>query len=461
MKVRVTESENWRRTLEIEAPAEDVEERLQAAYKKYSKSLTLPGFRKGKVPVNLVKKQFGPSIQGEVVQEMIGELYRKACESEGLEPVSTATIEDVTFEEGQPLVIKASVDVKPELQLEHYKGLQVTRSVFPVTEEHLETRLKAIQDQNATEQAVERAAEMGDIVVADIQELDESGQPVEDRKQEDRPVRLSPSEDDQNDFDKQLIGITVGEERQITITIEASHDHDHGDDHEDHNHEDHDHDHGDEDHNHEEHDHEEHDQDHEEREIRFQVTAKEICERTLPKLDDELAKDLGDFETLDALKERIQSELQEQSEGLSRQRLQENLLDTLIEKNEFDIPDSMVETFLDNAIESYKQEHAGHDHPIDEDAIREEGREGAVRSVKRFLLLETIAKTENIQVEEADIDKHLESLSERHQIEGPRLRQVLGRSGQLERIESDLQTEKTFDYLIEQAKIEDVEEVEE
>ena len=121
----------------------------------------------------------------------------------------------------------------------------------------------------------------------------------------------------------------------------------------------------------------------------------------------------------------------------------------------------MVETFLDNVIESYKQEHAGHDHPIDEDAIREQGREGAVRNIKCSLLLETVAKIENLQVEEADIDKHLESLSERHQVEGPRLRQILDRSGQLERIKSDLQTEKTFDYLIEQAKIEDVEEVEE
>ena len=131
MKVQVTESGTWRRTLEIEAPAEDVEKRLDVAYRKYSKTLNLPGFRKGKVPLSVVKKQFGPAIRGEVVQEMVEELYREASEAEGIQPVSQADIEDIDYDEGKPLVVKASVDVRPEIQAEHYSGLEVTRPVLP------------------------------------------------------------------------------------------------------------------------------------------------------------------------------------------------------------------------------------------------------------------------------------------------------------------------------------------
>ena len=463
MKVQVTESGTWRRTLEIEAPAEAVTERLQAAYKKYSKTLNLPGFRRGKVPVALVEKQFGPAIQGEVVQEMVKEFYREASEAEGLQPVSEASIEDIDFEEGQPLVFKASVDVCPELNVEHYKKLRVTRPIFPITQDHVENQLKSIQEQNAAEQVVERPATVGDVLTADVQELDESGVPIAGRKQEDQQLRLWKDENDTpSDLANQLEGVSTGDSRQITLTHTEQDDHeDH--DHEDHDHEDHDHDdHEHEDHEHEDHDHEDHDhEDHEtEQEVRFEVTVKEVRERSLPELDDEFAKDLGDFETLDALKEQIQTDLQAQSDAASRRRVEDNLVDALIDQNDFELPDSMVENYLDNVVESFKQEHAGHDHPIDDDLLREEGRGPAIRGIKRHLLLDAIVRQETIQVTEEDVDRHLAAMAQGYNMEVARLREVLSRSNRLEQIESDLQTEKTFDFLIGQARIEDLEEVE-
>ena len=433
MKVQVTESGTWRRTLEIEAPAEAVTERLQAAYKKYSKTLNLPGFRRGKVPVALVEKQFGPAIQGEVVQEMVKEFYREASEAEGLQPVSEASIEDIDFEEGQPLVFKASVDVCPELNVEHYKKLRVTRPIFPITQDHVENQLKSIQEQNAAEQVVERPATVGDVLTADVQELDESGVPIAGRKQEDQQLRLWKDENDTpSDLANQLEGVSTGDSRQITLT------HTEQDDHEDHDHEDHE----------------------TEQEVRFEVTVKEVRERSLPELDDEFAKDLGDFETLDALKEQIQTDLQAQSDAASRRRVEDNLVDALIDQNDFELPDSMVENYLDNVVESFKQEHAGHDHPIDDDLLREEGRGPAIRGIKRHLLLDAIVRQETIQVTEEDVDRHLAAMAQGYNMEVARLREVLSRSNRLEQIESDLQTEKTFDFLIGQARIEDLEEVE-
>ena len=447
MNVQVTESGTWRRTLEIEASAEDVDKRLNDAYRKYSKTLNLPGFRKGKVPLSVVKRQFGSAIQGEVVQEMVEELYRDASEAEGIQPVSQASIDDINFEEGQPLVFKASVDVRPEITVETYKGLRVTRPVFAVEDEHVEGRLRYMQEESATEQVVERAADLDDVVFADVEELDEDGSPVPDHRSEDQSIRLFKTEDDKpTELAEQLIGIAAGESREVTITrpVQDAHDHDHEDC-------DHDHDHDES---------EDHGEEPEEETVMFRVTAKEIRERELPELDDALAQDVGGAETLEELKTRIRDEMQAQYDQMIRQRVEENLVDGLIEGNPLEVPESMVENYLNGMVESYKREHAGHDHDIDEDAIRESGRDQAERGVKRFLLLDAISDQENIEVTDEDLDKHLEEMSQRHNIEGPRLRQILGRTEQLDQIESELKTQKTFDFLIDNADVEDVEEVE-
>ncbi len=441
MKVQVTESGTWRRTLEIEAPAEDVEKRLDAAYRKYSKTLNLPGFRKGKVPLAVVKKQFGPAIRGEVVQEMVEELYRDASKAEGIQPVSQADIEDINFEEGQPLVVKASVDVRPEITAEHFDGLEVTRPVFPVQDEQIEAQLNYIREQNAVEELVERGAEIDDVILADVEELNEAGEPVAGTRQEDQRIRLMKDQDDKpTDVAEQLLGVAADETRELKLKRPVQK-------------EDHEHDH--------EHEGDDHDHDHEteEEEVTFRVVVKSVQKRTLPALDDELAKDVGDFETLEDLKKRIREDMQAQSDQAARRRVEENIIDALLEKNTFEVPDSMVETYLDGAVESYKREHQGHNHPIDEDAIRADGREHAIRGVKRYLLLDAIASQENIEVTKEDLDKHLETMSARHNIEGPRLREILGRAGQLDQIQSDLKVEKTFDFLIEKAKIKEVEEV--
>lgn len=422
MKVQMTESGTWRRTLEVEVAAEAVEERFQVAYKTYSKSLNLPGFRKGRVPVNIVKARFGKAIQGEVLQNLLEEFYRKASEAEGLQPVSEATIEEVDYDAGKPLTFKASVDIRPELTVKNYRGLRATRPVFKLEEAHVEEQLHFLQNQNATEQVVDRPAALGDVLVADLQELDASGLPIIGRRQEDQTFLIGGPNTASHDLDNQLVGMSAGEERHVRLVEDHTHPDPAG------------------------------------QEVRFQVTAKEVRERDLPELDDEFAKDIGDFESLDGLKTHIRDDLQARADYTSRRRLHENIIDALIRQNDFEIPGSMVENYLNTLVETYEKEHAGHDHDIDVDAVRRENREGALRSVKRYLLLEGVAKQEDIKVTEGDTEKHLEGLSERHNVEGSRLRQILSRSGQLERMESELLEQKTLDFLVEQGKIEDVEE---
>ena len=420
MKVEVTDSGAWRRTLEIEVPREDVDTRLKEAYKSYSKSLNLPGFRKGKIPVSVVKARFGPAILDEVIAKTEEEFYREASEEKGLHPVSQATIEESSFEDGEPLKFKASVDVKPELEIEKYKGLKVVRPVFKIEGSFVENQLQGMREQNATEAQVERKAELGDVIQADFVELDEEGNETAERAQADR-MFLIGGPNANHDLDNQLAGIEVGETRDVQYT-----------------------------HSHETEDGEQHAHD-----IRFRVTAKEIRERQLPELDDEFAKDVGPFESLDDLKQRISDDIKAQADGASRSRLVENIVEELIAQNEFEVPESMVEAYLDNFIEQMKRERQTEE--VENEAeIRENAKPGALRGVKRYLILEYVAEKESIEVSEEDVDKHLETMSERHNVDGARIRQILGRSGQLDRIKSDLLDDKVFDYLIEQAKVEDV-----
>ena len=401
MNVQVTESGTWRRTLEVETPVEAVNERLDAAYRKYSKTLSLPGFRKGKIPLKVVKRHFGQAIQGEVIQELVGEFYQDACESAGIHPVSQAEIEIIEFEEGQPMVFQASVDVRPEITVEAYKGLRVTRPAAEIGDEHVQVQLRLMQDEHAKERVVERAAEFEDVVFADIAELGEDGDPIPDHGTADQSIRLL-GVGRSLEFSKQLVGISAGEAREVTVAAVSADDPDS-------------------------------DPDHDRKTVQLRVMAKEIRERVLPELTDDWAREVGGAETLDALKTQILDEMRAHYKLISRQRVEENLINALIEGNPFEIPESMIETHLDNVVESYKQEHADRGE-VDEDAIRESSREQVEHGLRRHLLLNAVAAQENIEVTDEDLDKHLEDLSQRHNIEGPRLRQILSRSGQLDQI---------------------------
>lgn len=431
MNVQVTESGTWRRTLEIETPVEAVNERLDAAYRKYSKTLSLPGFRKGKIPLNVFKRHFGQAIQGEVIQELVGEFYQDACESAGIHPVSQAEIEIIEFKEGQPLVFKASVDVRPEVTVEAYKGLRVTRPATTIGDHHVQARLQIMQDEHAKERVVERAAEFEDVVLVDLEELGEDGDPIPDHSTVDQSIRLFKDDEGSSlEFSKQLVGISAGEVREVTVVAIAADDLDQVHD---------------------------LDHDHETKTVQLRVMAKEIRERVLPELTDDWAREVGGAETLDALKTQILDDMQARYNVLSRQRVEENLINALIEGNPFEIPESMIETHLDSVVESYKQEHADRDE-VDEDAIRKSTRDQVEHGLRRHLLLNAVAAQENIEVTAEDLDKHLEDLSQQHSIEGPRLRQILSRSGQLDQLQSDVKTQKILDFLLAHANVEDIKE---
>lgn len=423
-KVNVTEGEGGKRTLEVEIPAATVEARLQAAYLNYSKTLHLPGFRKGKIPLSVVKSRFGKAIEGEVLNDLIPEFYDQAWKTSGMEPISQPVIDDVAYASGESLRFKASLEVKPEIEARNYTELRATRPVYPVRDSDVERHIRGLRERSAEDRSVERPAQLGDLLVADLQELDASGVPILGHRYEDRTLLIGGERTFSHDFDNQVIGVAKGEERRVRFTYNRDLQ----------------------------------DSDLAGKEMAFSVTVKDVRERILPALDDEFAKDHG-AETLKALEDRIRQGLQAQADYVARSRLEASLLSALIQENPFDPPEAMVENALNTIVEDYRKEHEGHDHPIDEAQIREQSRDLAVYQIRTHLLLEAMAKKEGIAVADEEVDERIRRMAEANRQGFEAVKRALQRNRQLDRIRRDLVTEKTLRFLIDRAQIDEVEEV--
>ena len=423
-KVNVSEGEGGRRTLEVEVPAATVEARLQAAYANYSKTLNLPGFRKGKIPLSIVKSRFGKVIEGEVLNDLIPEVYDQAWRTSGIAPISQPVIDDVAYASGEPLRFKASLEVKPDIEVRNYTGLRATRPVYPARDGDVERQVRTLRERSAEDHSVERPVQLGDLVVADLQELDASGVPILGRRYENRTLLIGGERTFSHDFDNQMLGVAKGEERRVRFTYNRDL------------------------------------QDAElaGKEMLFSVAVKDVRERVLPALDDEFAKDHG-AETLQALQERIREGLKAQADYVARRRLETSLLSALIQENPIDPPEAMVENTLDAIVEDYKKEHEGHDHAIDEDQVREQSRDLAAYQVRTHLLLEAVAQKEGVAVSDEEVDERIRRMAEANQQSFETVKRLLQRNRQVDRIRQDLVTEKTLQFLIDRAQIDEVEEV--
>ena len=423
IKVNVTEGEGGKRTLEVEVPAAAVEAKVQAAFQSYSKTMRLPGFRKGKVPVSIIKSRFGKAIEGEVLNEILPEVYSEAWKSSGIEPISQPVIDDVSYSPGEPLRFKASLEVKPEVDPRNYVGLRATRPSFRVREADVERQVQVVRERSADEQGVDRPAQLGDLIVADLQETDASGIQILGRKYTDRTFLIGGERSFSREFDQQMVGAAKGEERSVRFTYG---------------------------------------QDLSDRDLAgtqasFIVKVKEIRERRLPALDDEFARDQG-AKDLKEFKDRTREQLEAQAEYVSQRRLESSVVTSLIGDNPFHPPETMINNALDAIVEDHRKGHEGHDHPIDEKQIREQNRDLAVYQIRRHLLLEAVAKKEGLAVTDEEVDEHIRRMAEVNNQKLDSLKRILQRNNQTDRIRRDILYEKTLKLLIEGAQIEEVEE---
>jgi len=418
LKTNVIEKGKWERELEVEVPAERVDSETATATRRYQKRLELPGFRKGKVPLKLIESRYGESIRSDVIGDMLPALMQEAAREAGLVPAAPPRITKLEAEPGQPLSFTAAFDIWPEVEIGKYEGLEVTKMVHEVTDEEVEEQLKELQNRQATEQPVERALETGDVLIADLQRTDEAGVAIVGERYEERYFLIGGEDAPSPQFEEALIGIAAGEERPVRFSYRE-------------------------------------DLPNPElagKEERFQVTAREVRERKLPELDDEFAKDLGDqFNSLEELQEHLRSQLVSRWEYAARQRQRGELLEGLIKENPVELPDSLVDNYIETMRREREEAQARSGQAPQQDSndeeVSDEEREAAGRRLRTYLILEGLRKKLEISVTDEEFEAHL---AERAEGAGMKV-EDLKRSPRLDDLRRDLEEDKIFELLGETA----------
>lgn len=418
MSVKWEKLEGHEGVLTVEVDAEKVNEGLDAAFKKVVKNITVPGFRKGKVPRVIFEKRFGvEALYQDALDILLPEAYAKAVEEAGIEPVDVPKIDIEQMEKGKSLIFTARVTVKPEVKLGQYKGLEVEKMDATVTEEDVENELKRLQE-NYAELVVKEDGkiEKGDTAVIDFEGFVD-GKPFEGGKAENYSLEIGSGVFIPG-FEDQLVGMKAGEEKEIEVTFPEEY----------------------------------HAKELAGKPATFKVKVHEVKAKQLPALDDEFAKDVDDeVETLEQLKEKIRARLEETKKNEAETALRDAVVEKAAENAEIDIPEVMVKNETDRMLREFDQrlqmqglnldlyyQFSGQD----EAALREQMKEDAEKRVRVALTLEAIAKAENIEVTEEEVNEELEKMAKTYNLEVEKLKELLGN---LEGVKEDLKWRKTID----------------
>ncbi len=413
-----TKKENNRVELEVEVDAAAFGAAVDAAYKKDVKKMSIPGFRKGKAPRALIEKEYGSGVFYETaMNDVYPTALDEAIKASGYEYVEDKIDLDVVSVGPEGLVFKATITVKPEVTLEGYKGIKATKQAVKVTDEDIDAELKRLQERNARMVSVdERAAEMGDTVTFDFEGFVD-GEPFDGGKAENHALELGSGQFIPG-FEEQLVGAKVDDELDVNVTFP---------------------------------------EDYHAKELAgkaavFKCKIHKLEKKELPAVDDDLIKDGTDFDTVEEFKEDAKKRLTEQRTKAADDAVEEQLVDGLIACMKADIPEAMIENTINDRIQdfAYRLQAQGLSMEMylqytgmDQKAFRDGFREQAEKQVKVRLALETVAKLENIEATEEDIEAEYAKFAEQYQMEVEKVKAAIPASA----LTKDLAVSKAMDWI--------------
>jgi trigger factor len=413
--------------LEVEVGAERVTEALDKAFKKVSAKVNVPGFRKGKVPRSIFEAKFGvESLYQDALDILLPEVYVEAVEEAGIDPVDRPEVDVEQFGKGQTLKFKAKVMVKPEVTLGDYKGLEVETADSSISEDELGEELKRLQQRHAELVVLEEGAAMnGDVVIIDFEGF-VNGEAFEGGKAEKHSLELG-SNSFIPGFEEQLIGLGKGEEKEVEVTFPEDY----------------------------------HSESLKGQAAVFKVKIHDIKRKNLPELDDEFAKDVSEFDTLEEYKQDLKTRLQERKEKDLQASKETAVVEKAAANAEVEIPSAMIESELDVMIKEFERRLRTQGMTLDiyfqfsgqnEGMLKEQMRDDAEKRVRNNLVLEAIAAAEKITASDEEVDAELAKLAESYQRSVEELRDVFASNGSLEGMKNDLAVRKTVDFLLESSK---------
>jgi trigger factor len=413
-----------KKELVIEIPAEVVRRETQTVTDQYRRLARIPGFRKGHAPASLVQNRFGKDIQSEVVQALLPKFFETAVKDQNLTVVGHPHFEELKFESDKPLTAKASFEVYPTFELEEYKGLTVEEESVVTKDEDVGQTLEKLRERAATFEVVEdRPASDGDFLTVSYQgsdTKDASSKPVESRE---AVVELG-AQGTVAGFTENLHGAKPGEVREFEVSYPVDYPQ----------------------------------KDLAGKTYSYRVDIQAVKKKVMPALDDDLAKTVSEFQTLEELREKIRKDLQENREQRTRHQTMQKLLDELVKLHQFPVPEALVEERQQRRLENTlaRLVAQGIDpRTIDVDwrKVREESRPEAEKEVRGDMILDKIAGAEKIEVTEAEVDDFIREMAEQHREAPAALKTRLTREGALDRIKSSRRNQKALELVYQSAKI--------
>ncbi len=415
--------ESTKREIAVEIPADVVQRETEALIQKYQKLARLPGFRKGHVPASIIRQRFSEDIKTEVVEALVPRYFRQEAEKQGLVPVSQPQVSDLHIHEGEPLRFKASFEILPEIKVEGYKELRADKPVIEVTDEEVRQALNHLQEQHASFDAIEgRALADGDFAQVSLDgrpKVAGEGQPVH---MDDVMVEIG-GRNTMPEFTEHLRGASAGEEK----TFEVKYPEDSNDE--------------------------------RLRGKTFDYTVKVLSlkKKNLPELNDAFAKELGDFTGIEDVKKRVRENMEAEKKHTAEHEAKDKLVAELVKRNEFEVPEAMVDRQIDVRLERGLRALASQGmraedmKKMDLNRLRAGQRDQAVQEVKASLLLDRIADLEKVEVSDEEIDHEIEALALQTKQTSEAVRARLTRDGALDRIRNRIRNEKTLNFLYHQS----------
>lgn len=423
-KVEQLEEKNMVK-LVIEASAEEFEAGLNAAYNKNKNKISVPGFRKGKAPRKMIEQLYGSQIFFEdAANEIIPDAYADAAKESGLDIVSQPKVSIEQLEAGKPFIFAAEVAVRPEVELGEYKGVEVTKADAEVTDADVEEELKKVQDQNSRTVSVEdRAVKDGDMTVIDFEGFID-GEAFEGGKGENYPLTIG-SHSFIDTFEEQMIGMNIGEEKEINVTFPEDY----------------------------------HAENLKGKPATFKVTVKEIKEKQLPELDDDFAQDVSDFDTLAEYKDDLKKKIAERKESEAKAKKESEAIEKVVEAAKMDIPQAMIDTQVNRMLEDFAMRLQQQGLSVEQyfqytgmtaDKIMEEMKPEAVKRIKNSLVLEAVAKAENIEVSEEEFEAELQKMADMYKMEIEKIKEFM-QDAEAKQMKDDIAIQKAVELIVSSA----------
>jgi trigger factor len=423
MNVVVNELERCKRGLEVTIPERRVTDEMARAFEEYAHHARVPGFRKGKIPLDVVRRRFGKEVREEVIGRLVRSEALRILEERRLDPVEAPVLEEVTWEDGQPLKFRATFEVRPEIEVKDYRGLQVTVPKHAVTGEMVEASMRGLAERAARLEAIAgRPVQKGDYIVGTLscRFLKGKGKNLKDEAL----LLEAGSEENHPDFNAAILGMNAGETKTFEVDYPADYNA----------------------------------VSLRNSSVEYTLVLQEIKKKVVPGLDDALAKEIGSFTSLEEMRSRVRSEIERRAAAAERDEVRQRLLADLVKRHPVDVPESMVEAQLDARVEAMARDliSRGIDPAkaeVDWPGERERARPAAVDAVRAMLLLDAIAVREKIEASEEDLNDVLKEEARRHNTSVASVKEKLGQSARLTSLRRQIVREKSLDFVLRDATI--------